>query len=167
MWGQLSATCSNVTEVAQLGSPSCSRPQPATDNGVRDGRSNWLVVTPHPSQSANSWAPRIALWKFGIQITRLAAATGTRTQDLGLPGQRTACAATLGVTKAPGYYTLSSRIGKVVASRTQGCLVDSRQGVLPMRMGGATSQLDLPSLTPLSIAGWGRLQLGDPIGLLP
>ena len=28
--------------------------------------------------------------------------------------------------------------------------------------GGATSQLDLPSLTPLSIAGCGRLQLGVP-----
>ena len=28
--------------------------------------------------------------------------------------------------------------------------------------GGATSQLDLPSLTPLSAAGCGRLQLGVP-----
>ena len=36
------------------------------------------------------------------------------------------------------------------------------QGVLPMRVGGATSQLDLPSLTPLSVAGCGRLQLGVP-----
>ena len=36
------------------------------------------------------------------------------------------------------------------------------QGVLPMRAGGATSQLDLPSLTPLSVAGCGRLQLGVP-----
>ena len=34
------------------------------------------------------------------------------------------------------------------------------QGVLLMRVGGATSQLDLPSLTPLSVAGCGRLQLG-------
>ena len=31
-----------------------------------------------------------------------------------------------------------------------------------MRIGGATSQLDLSSLTPLSIAGCGRLQLGVP-----
>ena len=30
-----------------------------------------------------------------------------------------------------------------------------------MRVGGATSQLDLPSLT-LSVAGCGRLQLGVP-----
>ena len=29
-----------ITEVAQCGTPSCSRPQPATDNGFRDGRSN-------------------------------------------------------------------------------------------------------------------------------
>ena len=29
-----------ITEVAQWGVPSCSQPQPATDNGVRDGRSN-------------------------------------------------------------------------------------------------------------------------------
>ena len=29
-----------ITEVAQRGAPSCSQPQPATDNGVRDGRSN-------------------------------------------------------------------------------------------------------------------------------
>ena len=28
-------------------------------------------------------------------------------------------------------------------------------GVLPMRVGGATSQLDLPSLAPLSVAGCG------------
>ena len=32
--------------------------------------------------------------------------------------------------------------------------------VLPMRVRGATSQLDLLSLTPLSVAGCGRLLLG-------
>ena len=31
-----------------------------------------------------------------------------------------------------------------------------------MRVGGATSQLDQPSLTPLSVAGCGWLQLGVP-----
>ena len=30
------------------------------------------------------------------------------------------------------------------------------------RVGGGTSQLDLPSLTPLSVADCGRLQLGAP-----
>ena len=29
-----------IAEVAQWGTASCSRPQLATDNGVRDGRSN-------------------------------------------------------------------------------------------------------------------------------
>ena len=46
MWRQLSTTCSNATAVAQRGTPSCSRPLPATDNGVRDGISKWLAVTP-------------------------------------------------------------------------------------------------------------------------
>ena len=36
------------------------------------------------------------------------------------------------------------------------------QGVLPKRVGGATSQLDPPSLTPLSVNGCGQLQLGVP-----
>ena len=36
------------------------------------------------------------------------------------------------------------------------------QGVLPTRVGGATSQFNLPSLTPLSVAGCGRQQLGVP-----
>ena len=38
--GQLSNTCSDATEVTQWATPSYSRPQPATDNGVRAGRSN-------------------------------------------------------------------------------------------------------------------------------
>ena len=37
---QLSTTYGNVTEVAQWAARSCSRPQLATDNGVRDGRFN-------------------------------------------------------------------------------------------------------------------------------
>ena len=41
------------------------------------------------------------------------------------------------------------------------------QGVLNRVGGGVTaSQLDLPFLTPLSFAGYGRLQLGALIGLL-
>ena len=71
-------------------------------------------------------------------------------------------------------YTLSDRIGKVIAYHAEGCKVNSRlnwgctdlfgaqgaQGVLLMRVLSATSQLDLPSLTPLS--GCGRLQSGVP-----
>ena len=63
-------------------------------------------------------------------------------------------------------YTLSGRIGKVVASHvvvprsiplrcTDLYYARGAQRVLPMRVGGATSQLDLPSLTPLSVAGCG------------
>ena len=74
-----------------------------------------------------------------------------------------------------GFYTLSGRIGKAVAWHAEGCKVDPRlrlhdlyyardaQGILPMRVGGETSQLDLPTLTPLSVAGCGRLQLGVPL----
>ena len=58
MWGQLSTTSSNATEVAQWGALSYSRPLPATDNGVRDGRSNWMAVTPHPTEGSTPWAPR-------------------------------------------------------------------------------------------------------------
>ena len=61
------------------------------------------------------------------------------------------------------FYTLSGRIGKVVASHaavarsiplrcTDLYYARGTQGVLPMRVGGATSQLDLPSLMPLSVA---------------
>ena len=64
------------------------------------------------------------------------------------------------------FYTLSGRIGKEVASHaavarsSPGECTDlyyarGAQGVLPMRVGGATSQLDLPSLTPLFVAGCG------------
>ena len=44
--GQLSTTCSNATEVAKWATPSCSRPHRATDNGIRYGRSKWLVAPP-------------------------------------------------------------------------------------------------------------------------
>ena len=73
-------------------------------------------------------------------------------------------------------YNLSGHIGKVVASHAEGCRVNSlpsrdctnlycargTQRVLPMSMGGATSQLDLLSLMPLSITSCGQLQLGVP-----
>ena len=71
-------------------------------------------------------------------------------------------------------YTLTGRIGKVVASHTKGCRVNSRLrlhtlmlcmrhsgGTAHERGRGVTSQLDL-SLMQLSIAGCGRLQLGVP-----
>ena len=56
--------------------------------------------------------------------------------------------------------TLSSRIGKVGASPAEGCRVDSRMRLhwfTAHEGGGATSQMYLPYLTPLSVAGCGRL----------
>ena len=61
-------------------------------------------------------------------------------------------------------HTLSGRIGKVVASHaavarsnpaecTDLYYARGAQGVLPMRVGGATSQLDLPSLAKLDKIG--------------
>ena len=66
----------------------------------------------------------------------------------------------------PVFYTLSDCIGKVVASHavvarliplrcTDLYYARGTQGVLPMTVGGVTSQLDIPSLTPLSVAGCG------------
>ena len=61
LWGQLLTTYRNATEVAyqcfQWATNSCSRPQPATNNGVRGRWSNWLAVTPHSLQYSNPWAP--------------------------------------------------------------------------------------------------------------
>ena len=48
------------------------------------------------------------------------------------------------------------------AARIALCNTWSSGGTALSRVGGATSQLDLPSLTPLSVAGCGRLQLGAP-----
>ena len=60
-----------ITEVAQCGAPSCSQPQPATDNGVRDGRSNRSIRTPHPTQGSTQWAPRIAHCNAGCKSKHL------------------------------------------------------------------------------------------------
>ena len=46
MWVNYQLLAVISTEVAQFGTRSCSRPQPAPDNGVRDSRSNWQVVPP-------------------------------------------------------------------------------------------------------------------------
>ena len=82
------------------------------------------------------------------------------------------CCVTVFVTDS--LHTLSGSIGKVIASHAEGWKIVSdlwlsftdlyhargAPGALPMRVGGATSQLDLLSLTPLSAAGYGRVPLG-------
>ena len=75
MWSPILTTCSNATEVGKLGAPSCSRPQPATDNGIRDGRSNFSSRVPPPTQGSTPWAPCIALCKYELQIARLPASS--------------------------------------------------------------------------------------------
>ena len=66
------------------------------------------------------------------------------------------------------FYTLSGSIGKVVASHAEVARLQDRIPAVDelwmtylyyarKRSGGGTSQLDLPSLTPLSVAYCGRL----------
>ena len=43
-----------------------------------------------------------------------------------------------------------------------GAIRGAQGGTALCRLGGVTSQLHLPSLTPLSVGGFGRLQLGAP-----
>ena len=57
--------------------------------------------------------------------------------------------------KLPGRFPVELRLHRFM-------LCMRRWGVLLMRVGRATSQLDLPSLMPSSVAGCGRLQLGVP-----
>ena len=85
------------------------------------------------------------------------------------------------LTTVPSYivsiYPEWPHIGKVVASHDEGRRVDSlprlHRFILctrrstgaahgAMKVGSMTCQLDLPSLTPLSVAGYGLLQLGGP-----
>ena len=82
-----------ITEVAQCGAPSCSQPQPATDNGIRDGRSNWLVAPP-PYTGQYPLSSTYCTLQCGMQITRLAALSQPRTCDFRMPDQRLASAAT-------------------------------------------------------------------------
>ena len=85
-------------------------------------------------------------------------------------------------TKIGRTYTLSGLTGSVLAWHSEGSMFEalwvqqvlwfatrislcntwSSGGTALCRVGGATSQLDLPSLTPFSVAGCGRLQLGAP-----
>ena len=83
-----------ITEVAQWGTPSLSQPQPATNKGARDGRSNWLVASP-------------PLWAVPPELHVLHGVnTAYKSQNLlhqpghtstGMPDQRTTCAVTQGI----------------------------------------------------------------------
>ena len=133
LWGQISTTSCNATEVAQWASPSCSRPQPSTDNGVSDGRSNWLPVNPHPHDFSlyPEWPHRQCV---GLAFRR--------SHDRG--------------SRSAASLVICS------PARIAVCNTWSSGDTALCRVGGATSQLDLPSLTPLFVAGFGWLQLGAP-----
>ena len=104
-----------ITEKAQWGTPSCSRPQPATDNGVRDGRSNWLVAPP----TLIAVLPKLLVHS----INRCSSVTvGIRTCNLatfGMRGNHLAYAATQGTVKVQGLQqgVLSATQVVSVASR--------------------------------------------------
>ena len=113
--------CSNATEVTQWGAPSCSGPQPATDNGVRDGRSNWLAVTPHHTQG-NTPYPRIARCTCGLQIARLGEATGVRSPVLGYARPTHCLCCHSGYNCVISYIMPSSSNTSSCSSRTDHCV---------------------------------------------
>ena len=62
VWAQLSNTFSNATEVGKWATPSCSRPQPATNNAARVNPIDWLLpltlygaVLPKRHFQSNPW----------------------------------------------------------------------------------------------------------------
>ena len=107
-------TCSNATEVAQWAAPSCSLPHSATDNGIIDGRSNWLAVTPpFPGAVPRPWQyPLSATFiELCLQIRWVVLANTICTSDIvqnvgfdhgtfGKLGHRFSCVATQGINKS-------------------------------------------------------------------
>ena len=84
-----------ITEVAQWGTPSCSRPQPATDNGARDCRSNWLVAPP----TLRAVPPELHVldgYNAAYKSQDLLHQPGLEQASMRMPDQRTTCAATQG-----------------------------------------------------------------------
>ena len=89
MWGKLSTTCSNATEVARLGA-SCSRPQP----GVEDGGSSWPAAT--PTQHTAVILDLHVLYGTHARHNSQDLLQPVRREHttIGMPGQRTVCAVT-------------------------------------------------------------------------
>ena len=96
-WGQLSTPCCNATEVALLAAPSCSLPQPATDHGVGDGRSNWLPLLPTLHRSVPGELHLLVHMLCTKYKTCCSKWDANTRPSIGMPGQRTAYAATLGI----------------------------------------------------------------------
>ena len=81
-----------IIEAAQLETHSCSRPQPATDNGVRDGRSNCLVAPP-PSLAVPPELHVLHCVNAACRSQDLLHQPGLEHASAGMPNQHTTCAA--------------------------------------------------------------------------
>ena len=97
MWVQLSTTCSNL-----LKQPNAELVVAVDRNQLRTMASatvdpiDWSHPPPYTGQYPLS--STYCTVQCGLQITRLAALSEPRTCTFGLPGLRTACAATQGIT---------------------------------------------------------------------
>ena len=105
-----------ITEVAQCGTNSCSRPQLATDNGARDGRSNWLVAPP----TLMSSAPELHVLQgvnAACKSQDLLRQPGLERASTGMPDQRTTCAATQGKKSINNISGQQEGIGSALQTR--------------------------------------------------
>ena len=88
MWGKLSTTCCNATEVAQCWASSSCWLQPR----YRDGRSNWLAVTPHPTQDSTPELHILHNTNAGYKLQDLLQWAGCEHWTFWVTGQHTTCA---------------------------------------------------------------------------
>ena len=93
-WGQLSSSCSNATEVAQLAAPSCSRPQPAADNGVREVDT---INCPLPPSLYRAVPPKLNFHDANVRYKSRVHSTGFDPVACRAHGHRIAHAATQGI----------------------------------------------------------------------
>ena len=89
-----------------MGSSQLQSTTPATDNGVRDGRSNWLVAPPTLQTAV---PPELHVLHSAMRAAKSQDSLHWESREratFGVPGQRTACAATQGI-KGPNNITVS------------------------------------------------------------
>ena len=79
-----------------MGTPRCSRPQPATGNGVTDGRYNWPVAPP-PSWPVPSKLRVLHGVNSAYKSQDLLHQPGLERASTGMTDQPTTCAATQGI----------------------------------------------------------------------
>ena len=109
-WGQLLTTCSNASEVAQWSAFSFSRTQPADDNGVRDGKSDWQAVIPPTLYRATLHEHHLHM-QMWLQINCVV--SGIDPGTLGTLGHRIAYAATQAWVAAQMFLELNYFAAKI------------------------------------------------------